>query len=72
MLPTAKNKREPPSIRKVKRGPLKQTALLYLKEALLEENYELCDELIEAAHEFGADPFEIQSLLEDPRRMPTL
>ncbi len=72
MVPAAKNKTEPPSIRKVKRDPLKQTALLYLKEALLEENYELCDELIEAAHEFGADPFEIQSLLEDPRRIPTL
>ena len=72
MAPIAKNKTEPPRIRRIKRSPLKQTALLYLREALLEENYELCDELIKAAHEFGADPFEIQSLLEDPRRTPTL
>ena len=72
MVPAQKKRTEPPRIRRIKRNPLKQTALLYLKEALFEENYELCDELIEAAHEFGADPFEIQSLLEDPRRIPTL
>ncbi len=71
MVPT-KNKTEPPGIRKVKRDPLKQTALLYLKEALLDENYELCEELVGAAYEFGADSFEIQSILEDPRRIPSL
>ena len=72
MAPTAKNKTEPPSIRKVKRNPLKQTALLYLREALLEERYEVCAELIQAAQGFGADPFEISDLLEDRRRVPRL
>ncbi|MBI4430849.1 MAG: hypothetical protein HY587_03955 [Candidatus Omnitrophica bacterium] len=72
MAPTAKNRMRPPGIRRIKRNPLKQTALLYLREALLGENYETCAELIEFAKEFGADRFEIESLLEDPRRMPSL
>ena len=71
MKPLAKRK-EPPRVRKIVRDPLKQTALLYLREALLEEKYEICAELIQIASEFGADLFEVQNLLEDPRRIPRL
>ena len=53
------------------RHPVKLTALLYLKEALIREQYEKCAEIVEAAREFGAQPFEIQDLLEDPRRSPS-
>lgn len=56
--------------RRIAKHPVKLTALLYLRDALREERYEECAELIEIAHEFGAKPFEIQNLLEDPRRMP--
>ena len=55
---------------KLKPDPVKLTALLYLKEALLEERYEECAEMIAIAKEFGAQPFEIGYLLEDPRRLP--
>lgn len=55
---------------RVKKNPLKFTALLYLKEALLRENYERCAEIIALAKEFGAAPFEVRDLLEDPRRTP--
>lgn len=51
--------------------PVKLTALLYLKEALFKEQYELCSDLISIAREFGAASFEIQDLLEDPRRSPS-
>lgn len=50
--------------------PLKLTALLMLKEALLQERYEECSEIIAIAKEFGARDFEIYYLLEDPRRKP--
>lgn len=50
--------------------PLRLTALLYLKEALLKERYELCSEIVATAQEFGATANEIQHLLEDPRRSP--
>ena len=50
--------------------PVKLTALLYLKQALLKEQYELCSDLIAIAREFGAKEVEIQNLLEDPRRNP--
>ena len=50
--------------------PVKLTALLYLKEALIREQYEKCAGIISVANEFGALPFEIQDLLEDPRRSP--
>lgn len=53
------------------RHPVKFTALLYLKEALIREQYEKCAEAITVAKEFGALPFEIQDLLEDPRRSPS-
>ena len=50
--------------------PVKLTALLYLKEALIREQYEKCTEIIAVAKEFGAKTFEIQDLLEDLRRSP--
>ena len=52
------------------RHPVKVTALHYLREALLNEVYEECPGAIEIAKEFGAQDFEIQNLLEDPRRKP--
>ncbi|MBI4433006.1 MAG: hypothetical protein HY592_05985 [Candidatus Omnitrophica bacterium] len=55
----------------VAKDPVKLTALLYLKEALLRERYEACEELIATAKEFGAREFEVADLLEDPRRTPT-
>ncbi len=55
----------------VKNHPVKLTALLYLKEALLEERFEDCKELISIAKEFGAKSFEIENLIEDPRREVT-
>jgi hypothetical protein len=51
--------------------PVKLTALVYLKEALLNERYEECFELIQTAKEFGAQRTEIENLLEDPRREVT-
>ena len=50
--------------------PVKLTALLYLKEAVLKEQYEICAETISIAKEFGATPSEVRNLLEDPRRNP--
>ena len=52
------------------RDPVRLTALLYLKEALLQERYEECREIIAIAYEFGAKENEVQALLEDPRRNP--
>lgn len=49
---------------------LKKTALIYLRDALLEEQYESCTGLVAAAKEFGATTEEIGYLLEDPRREP--
>jgi hypothetical protein len=54
----------------VVKHPVKLTALLYLKEALLKQQYEICPELIAVAKEFGAAEAEIRALLEDPRRRP--
>jgi hypothetical protein len=53
------------------RHPLKVTALWYLKEALIREQYEKCAEIAALAKEFGAQDFEITDLLEDPRRSPS-
>ena len=50
--------------------PVKLTALLYLKDALRQEKYEICSGIIAVAKEFGATASEIQRLLEDPRRTP--
>jgi hypothetical protein len=49
---------------------VKLTALIYLREALIEERYEECAEIIAIAKEFGALDAEIRILLEDPRRHP--
>ena len=54
--------------RAVTKHPVKLTALLYLKDALLDEQYEICPDLVAIAQEFGAAEFEIRDLLEDPRR----
>ena len=56
--------------RRTSRHPVKMTALLYLKEALLNEGYEECPLAIQIAKEFGAQDFEVIDLLEDPRRKP--
>lgn len=56
--------------RKRSRDPVKLTALLYLREALLEERYEECGEFVAIAREFGALDREITALLENPRRHP--
>ncbi|HTL47087.1 MAG TPA: hypothetical protein VL688_03385 [Verrucomicrobiae bacterium] len=58
--------------RGLKKHPVKLTALLYLREALLQEKYEDCADCIEIASHFGARHFEIRNILEDPRRMPVL
>lgn len=51
--------------------PVKLTALLYLKEALIAENYEICRDFIGIAREFGASAAEVQAILEDSRRVPS-
>lgn len=69
---TAKNKEKGRLFSKViKTHPVRLTALIYLKQALLKEQYEDCPELIQIAREFGAREVEIRNLLEDPRRNPT-
>lgn len=52
------------------RDPVALTALLYLREAVLAENYEICNEIIQLAYEFGAAQQDVFTLLEDPRRQP--
>ena len=70
MMDAAEQKKK--IFRKVVRiHPVKLTALLYLKQALLKEKYEMCADIIAIAKEFGARDYEIQNLLEDPRRNPT-
>ena len=54
----------------IQKNPVKLTALLYLREGLLQERYEALPAIIAIAKEFGARDFEIQDLLEDPRRRP--
>lgn len=56
--------------RQTEEHPLKLTALLYLKEALLKQQYEVCKDIISTAKEYGAQDAEIRNLLEDPRRSP--
>jgi hypothetical protein len=56
--------------KKRNRDPVKLTALIYLREALLGERYEECGEFVSIAKEFGALDSEIRTLLEDPRRHP--
>ena len=56
--------------RRRSRDPVKVTALIYLREALISERYENCADFIAIAKEFGALDAEIRALLEDPRRHP--
>ncbi len=67
-METTVNARATRGVYKVKRHPVKLTALLYLREALLEERYEICPDLIQVALEFEANPYEIQQILESPKR----
>jgi len=69
MPKVAENARAPTLLR-VRRDPVKLTALLYLKEALRRERYEECSEFIRVAKEFGAQDREVEELLEDLRRTP--
>ena len=62
------NVRIPPGRRRVEIDPVGLTALLYLKEALLEERYEDCAAIIQIALEFGTGRAQVGYLLEDPRR----
>ena len=59
-----------PTLLRVRRNPVKLTALLYLRAALLKERYEDCAQFVQVAKEFGAQEREIEELLEDPRRTP--
>lgn len=68
MINVTENERR--RVRKTTRDPVKLTALLYLKEALQKEQYEICAELIWLARDLGAADFEVRDLLEDPRRKP--
>lgn len=56
--------------RGLRKHPVRLTALLYLREALIQERYEDCAEFIRIACQFGARHYEIRNILEDPRRMP--
>ena len=67
-MKTAENLVRAGGISFIKRDPVKFTALLYLREALLKERYEDCADIIAIAEEFGAGEFEIRNILEDPRR----
>ena len=62
------NVRVPPGRRRSELDPVGLTALLYLKEALVEERYEECAAIIRIALEFGAGEARVGYLLEDPRR----
>lgn len=66
----AQERARPPNLLHVRRHPVKLTALLYLREALRAQRYEVCPEFVAVAKEFGAKAREIEELLEDPRRMP--
>ena len=70
MLKTMENA-EPRKRSQIDKHPVKLTALLYLKESLLNERYENCSDIIAVAKEFGAASFEINDLLEDARRSPS-
>ncbi len=71
MIDARNSKEKEVTLKKIEKNPVKLTALLYLKEALLNQQYENCREFITIAKEFGAQDFEIQNLLEDARRVPT-
>ena len=46
-------------------NPLKETALLYLKESLNKEKYEECTEMIKNAKRFGASQVEISQVISE-------
>lgn len=69
MIKTIGNAGRPRRVRSL-RHPVGLTALVYLKDALLQERYENCSEIIAVAKEFGAETYQIDDLLEDPRRSP--
>jgi hypothetical protein len=69
-MPTVHENARPPTFPWVTRDPVKLTALLYFREALLTQRYEEVPEFIRVAKEFGAMDREIEELLEDARRMP--
>ncbi len=61
----------PPKLgRGSRKNPVQLTALLYLREALINQRYENCPEFVAVAKEFGASPADIEALLEDARRLP--
>lgn len=71
MAPVAQTGRQSElNSRGINRHPVRLTALLALKEALLQERYEECASIIAIAKEFGASEREIYYLLEDSRRTP--
>jgi len=49
---------------------LKLTALLYLKEALVNQEFETCPELIETAKKAGAEQEEISTILAEYLNVP--
>ncbi len=69
-MPTIQESARSPTWGVVEKDPVKLTALLYLREALLAERYEECPLFIRVAKQFGAVNREIEDLLEDARRMP--
>jgi len=44
---------------------LRLTALVYLKEALVEQKYETCQELIDTAKNVGVNPGDITAVITD-------
>jgi hypothetical protein len=70
MAPKANPKKYEQAAIPARRNPVRLTALLYLKDALLEERYEDCADFISIAYEFGARETDVEALLEDPRRTP--
>lgn len=70
MTPTKLKSVSSRGLRRITKNPVKLTALLYLREALLAEDYEECPVIIQIAREFGAQNFEIINLLEAPTRVP--
>ncbi len=69
-MPQLGERARAPTVLRVKKNPVKLTALLYLREALLKERYEQAPQFIAVAREFGAQEREIEELLEDARRLP--
>ena len=69
-MPTVYENARGPTLLRVKKDPVKLTALLYFREALIRQRYEECPLFVFIAREFGAQEREIEELLEDARRMP--